>query len=554
MKFNILISKYIHYVLIILLFVITVIVTIYASLNCNFLFGDDNFYSLYSDYSEKIYDCLKFGIHGNGYIGYFLSKFFSFGLPNILGIHPADFIGWGHGAIKGFFTAGILLLIANWGCFYYKSKILYVILYASVILYFFLIVSESAVMMSYYTYYRYFFSMLFWCIFWYYIAKNIVIKSKHINYFYLISVSICGFIIGTSIEINIFSSLLCASFLIVYSFFINKFIKDKQKIKSLKIFLDRRFYIPVFFLFLGAFLFILNSGWFHVASDLRGLGKTTLTISLVLEYIKSYYEILIKNYNMFFYIFISIYITTIYFAIKKKEIKKIIFINFYLISLYAVLFSLVLLGKTSYDNDFWIYHNNIIFLYKISLAAVFLCYFSYLMKNIININIVKKLKKQIIVILFLFSIILIKPVYNIIQADISIIDNECLYQWKCKAYIMEKILRFYYLKNLVPILPKQEIMSWYFDSWRNNSYEEKEFYTENLITDSYYPRIYKDNKSRKLGYKLSDNAINIFYKNGGVFSEEELQNIKFQRLLNNDFILNKNKTPQNIKQILSKEI
>lgn len=69
---------------------------------CSF-WGDDSFYAVYSHAYETYFDCLFGDVrneHGGYYIGLFLCKFLSFGLPNLLGIHPADFVGIGHGFIR----------------------------------------------------------------------------------------------------------------------------------------------------------------------------------------------------------------------------------------------------------------------------------------------------------------------------------------------------------------------------------------------------------------------------------------------------------------------
>lgn len=52
--------------------------------------------------------------------------------------------------------------------------------------------------------------------------------------------------------------------------------------------------------------------------------------------------------------------------------------------------------------------------------------------------------------------------------------------------------------------------------------------------------IYKNNDATTLGVILDDNALEKFYAKGGTFSEKELEELKFERLKNDDFVLNKN--------------
>ena len=98
-----------------IIFLVTIFVTwIMFSITKNGSFwGDDYFFSLYY-YNEGIFSCLidkNFANqHGGGYIGLFLSKFFSFGLPNLLGLHPSNYVGGAHAIVKGVIT--IITLIA----------------------------------------------------------------------------------------------------------------------------------------------------------------------------------------------------------------------------------------------------------------------------------------------------------------------------------------------------------------------------------------------------------------------------------------------------------
>ena len=194
-------------------------------------------------------------------------------------------------------------------------------------------------------------------------------------------------------------------------------------------------------------------------------------------------------------------------------------------------FSLIFLGKTNYDGDFWLTHPNIIFLFRMLIIYPILYCSSYVYKNLEVIKLFNKSKIKnficlLIIVLLLNPLVKIPKQYDGFDAT-----------FKRKAYIMEKLLRFYYLRNERAILPKNAILLHDFDPWTSDV--NAPYYIGNQITDSYYPRIYKDEKSRKLGYELNNNAMNMFYKLGGSFSKEELEDIKFARLFNEDFVLNK---------------
>ena len=173
-------------------------------------------------------------------------------------------------------------------------------------------------------------------------------------------------------------------------------------------------------------------------------------------------------------------------------------------------------------------------------------FLNYMYKNLKELNFPKWSKAEI----FIFPVII--AVLSAVMYDIQIHKEPGIQDitLKRKAYMMEKILRFYYLKKERPILPKEILSGNDFGSWDHENVGEYD--RENKINSSYYPRIYKDNISAELGYSLEDNAFEKFYKAGGTFSADELENIKFSRLFSEDFVLNKNYSDNEIQQILEK--
>lgn len=538
--------------IIILLCIFVIILITYFSQNCNFLFGDDGYFSLYWSNDESFFSCFNFSIHGGGYIGLFLTKFLCFGLPNMLCIHPADFISVPHGIIKGVLTSFILILITNFCSFFKMSKKLYLLIFSTIIVLFFKFFTESSIIMSNYNFYRYFFSLLFLSIFLNYILKNILVKRNKISYKNLILASVSGFVAGTSIEINIFSLLTFVSLIYIYYVIVNKFFKGKNIFKSLKINLDKNFYIPSFFLILAVLLVTSSKIGFQQMAAQRGLGGTLITTSLLKNFVSDYFNLYFMQ-NIFFWLFIAVlFICALVFAVRKNEIRKIIFPPLFIISVITVYFSLVLLGKTGYDGNFWFFHNNLIFLFKMLMIYPSLYLLSYLYSKSLTVKYIKS-KKLKIVLFILFIICMYKPFYNVIDFNIKLNRQilDYMYGYKRKAYMVEKILRFYYIKNKRPILPQKAILSHDCDPWRflgEGNYNN--YFIGNIMTSSYYPRIYKDKKSIDMGYELSDDAVKIFYKLGGTFSKEELENIKFSRLLNDDFVLNKDFSQTEIKNII----
>ena len=159
-----------------------------------------------------------------------------------------------------------------------------------------------------------------------------------------------------------------------------------------------------------------------------------------------------------------------------------------------------------------------------------------------------KLINGISVFIIILSVLMIpklKYINEIKQTDISIVYNKY-------AYIGEKMLRFYYLKNKTPYLINFDYKKYAIEDYPS-LYSKIDFVKtpdlctkENLYTLTYYPKIYKDNKSIELGLCYSDDALERFYKEGGQFTKAEFEHIIFSRLLDDDFVLNRNLTPKEI--------
>ena len=102
-----------------------VIFLIFYIQNFSTFWGDEIYFSIYN-IEENIFSCLfdskYLQMHGAGYIGMFLSKFLSSGLPLKLNLHPSDFIHNEFGIIKGILTVITLLSICSISKMFNKSK------------------------------------------------------------------------------------------------------------------------------------------------------------------------------------------------------------------------------------------------------------------------------------------------------------------------------------------------------------------------------------------------------------------------------------------------
>lgn len=532
--------------LILYLIVSAALITLIIKLCSNNMFAGDDFGYAFSD---DIFSTL-FGIysdtHGGGYLGYFFCQFFCFFLPIKLNIHPQDFICSPiHSIIKGIFACSVLLITANYINFYKKDISNKFFCYFFIILYFLYSTafSESKIFEINYNFYRYVLSLLFFEVFVHFILKNVLNKEYKPDKIMLLIACVCAFITGTSSEILFFTSATFVGFIFIYNLiilFISKIKKDLKFKDEYKLNLNLNFYLPVIFLYTAIYMFINNDGYKIVAND-RGMDNIVINFDILKEFIYYYVQIYFKYDITYWLIFIPVLAASFYYAYKNKEIQNVILPFFINISVLTVIFSLILCGKTNdemsislFSNcEYFLSHCNIVFIYKMIIIYPFILLMSYLIKN----N-----EKSKFILYFILGIMIIyfacmhKNIINKISPFIHNLPKK-------EFYIAEKILRYEYLLNETPYLPYSEELKnmdlgYLRDGNENTSckYYNNNDFLEDIFINQYYPQIYKDFESIKKGYCVSEDAYEKYIEKGGKFSEEELKDIKFQRLLNDDFV------------------
>lgn len=475
--------------------------------------GDDFFFARYNSYETYFY-CMKMSsFHGGGYIGLFLCKFISFGLPVLLNIHPNDFLCCQANIIRGGFACITLLIFSRFTVFLNKSKLIYSCAYLFTASYFFFYALKSNVIIVNYNYYRYFFSLLFLGIFLLYLYKNLTEKSEKTNYLKLITATICGFIAGTSVEINIFLT----------SFFIGLIILCNIFFKKNRFHTDINFYIPSAGLYSAMILFTTSAQFKNIASE-RGMAHIQITFDMLKEYLHLYYKVCVREEFIYWIIFTVLLIICIKYAIQRKETNKIIFPILLQISIHTVMFSLILCGKTFTDCPsprFYLYHHNIVFLYRMLLLFPIFLLTDYSL-NIRNTKQTKILTAAIFIILGF--------IYTIYSLQLSDFYVNLLKEAKKQQYMYEKIIRYYHLQNKTAKVPDFFVQQYI-------ELNMEKFHKPILIHSM--DLTYKDKIASQLGYRIIPDGLEVYYKDGGTFSDEELNKIKFSRLLDNDFVLNK---------------
>ena len=247
--------------------------------------------------------------------------------------------------------------------------------------------------------------------------------------------------------------------------------------------------------------------------------QISISLDIIKDFLTYFCKICFNFEAIYWLLFIPSMIICLYTAKKRNEIKKFVFPILYVFALLTTLFSLILCGKTNVDmsipafelGGYWITHNNIIFLYKmLLLIPLFIC-LSYIFR--------KSQIKTILISSFIFILILTSTIkeetfqYIIYKANNNI-------RAKQGNYIIEKIMRFFYLNNEEIQLQKL------YKNAKTLHYAED----PNLYINTYIRRIYKDMDTKKITYTLTDNAVKEFIQKGGSISKTELENIKFQNL------------------------
>lgn len=529
--------------LMISLFFIEIIV--YLSRNAAF-FGDDLSYGLYS---RGIFDMFLLSensslskIHGGGYLCLFLTGFFNFHLPNMLNMHPSDFISAPHGVIKGVFYCLIVFSIINFSQVYKKSKLVYILLFSYVFLYSISVIINinSFVISTNHAFYRYLLPLVFFSFFWSYIYKNIIffnIKQSNIK---LISASICGLIIGTSIEILFGVSILLSLFIIVWNLF---------HIKSPKIYrynLNKNFYIPISCLYAGVIAFTSSEGFKSVA-NVRGMGHISLNLSDIKEFCTIFFQMYIADYIIIWVLFIVCAVVAVLLSGRKRyNLKKVIFPLIMQFSITVIIFSLILCGKTYYEEGkFWLAHPNIQALYSIIILYGLLMlysfaarYFSFFIKD-------KKIITAAAIILFTLAAgYTIFDIYKKLPSSYCYNNDGLMAIAKRNNYIAEKIFRFYYLQNKIPVLPI-ELNNWQnplpdYSLWyRDCKITQENCCEESIFNLNYYPRVYEHENAKTVKYCFSKTGWDDYFKQGGKLGTRELKNIRFGNLYDKDFVKGK---------------
>ena len=536
----------VYSIAVIMVAIATLVILIFTS-GSHCFFGDDIMFGIYEP-GENIIDCLFKNAgneHAGGYFSRFLTKFFCTGLPMLLNIHPADFMCWGQSFFQAIFTIWFFQTYIKYLYFLKKIKSMYFIFYLFVCVFYFYTIertSSTYILTNNNNFWRYTFTLVFFNIFFFYLYEMLIKKnvrmSKLTYILFFFSIVVCM----TNLELLMYSCALFIVIVLIYNI-IRKYMIIGNEHCNLYI-NKEKFFIPITLCFVTMLLFI-NSDGYKFMHGYRVVLDINYIKFIFHDFCVSYYTILFKDFVFYWIIFILTFCVAIRISTAKKENIKIILPAIMQICVLVVLFSLIICSKESNDGKLWLYRETIIFAYRmVSLIPIFI-YLDYIFKNLKNYKrIFIKSIYWMIILLIVFMLI-----FNINIWNKRIHSTEKSNLRKIN-YIAEKMLRFYYLKNETPYLYKYKfgddfgLHNFYRTKFNNNIDNMNKDITCNNGNKHiiyYFVKIYNEpeDKLKKLGVCYSDDAIDKFYANGGSFTKKELDNIYFERLKNDDFILEK---------------
>ncbi len=499
--------------LLVLVFLFFVLVNLFCY---SFIFADDT--ELYCNSFKELFVSPSNGL----FISSILCKLFAVFIPLHLDIHPSFFKSNYFCYIEAFI---FLLFIFIWNSLLFLNKKfnwLYSISFLFLLSTLFLFIEQQPFLLLF-TYEGLFRmllpSFLFIVLFYLFILniekKNFIVYSFIYILFFLCSIS------------NEFICIL--TFCGVSAYFILSY-------KNVKFNKELSLYI---FLILISFLCI--SILFKTGAFTR---KTTSSIDInylksmfgeILPFSISYFKYVIWDHMLFYGLLIfQSFILLIKYGNYKDVKETIKFIICFILGALIFFYMLIGLGKTHYfEGQYWVVHYDLHVMFNIILCAFNLSLLSLLLKyKLINDFIIG----------FLFSIFTFYFGFNIYDYY-SNLRNE-MKQWMVDIYKNEKAIRLANMKNEIIVFDEELYKDNY--NWglfySINDKEKNKLYPKSTYI-IFLNQFEKENKiNQYFMFSSKESFENAYKDNGGIFSEEELMDINFNKLKDRNFIMKSSKS------------
>lgn len=474
---------------------------------------DDDLYSVISDFWPD---------HGE-YLTAFLSEFFVLKLPELLHIHPQNFVD----------PYGVLIrsIIFVFGC-YVLASFVFVENCKKTFMPFFIVFAFYLILYSFHyeyrafylyaAFFRFYFPFVLSMLFWFIIYKNSLNDNKTDKKF-PISI-IIAFLAGYSSEfVSLFSS--AALLIIGFIKLLNKEIKY-----------NKNFFLS--FSFIAGNILVVIQSYYIFYSNCYIQGQN---VSLKL-FFNEYWNFVIVQH------FVPLLIIIALFFILKVMNKTDKSISIPLIGLtlspYIVMFLFIFCGFYHYDNSHsWLFHGHF---HQVIEDILFCIQFFMIGKVFSSLSENQNNKKNISIILLLIISFEICYCFDGFSKYCTYSKTSHKEDDKINTYITDKMFLFYILKNKPIILGNKFVHNtigivnpdiYSPDISETDVKNSRWFGYIGLI----YPNVAdlsKYNKSNKIYFKSEDDAKKEFYNNGGVFVDDEITELDFNKLNDKNFILN----------------
>lgn len=501
--------------IIILIFLIIIIIS-ELFLFSNFL---SNSFIWMDDVNTGICNSFKdiFSYPSNGIIiSSFFDRLFGVCIPKAINIHPSTFKGYYFNYIESFFIIVFTFIFSNFFLTKKKFDLFYVLgfLFCSATLFFIIQEQQNVhILFTYDGFFRMLLPSFLWIIIFYLLTDFDCISK--IKKFFISSLIFLA---------SISNEMICVSLIIGIPLY---FVFNLKKLK-----LSEIFYIISAILGL---IILIKTGAF-----LRKTNNFTFNTRFIINFFsdfaafsKDFIKYVFVNH---IYTFLLIIIQSTFLLIKTKKEEKVINTTKLILSFFigALCFFMCLkgLGRTHYDQgEYWIRHSDLHMIFSFMLYTFNFALMNLILKyNLIN----KKIFSILLILIFSIFTYLNVNYYNYMLQNF-------IKPYKYKYYKIEKILKLASIKNKIALFSiddpiYQYLWPFFFEftkTEKNKIYEQSSYiYYINQFSK-------EENKiTSKFMFVNNDEEETAFKQNGGIFTEEEIQNIDFNKLLDKNFILN----------------
>lgn len=519
---------------------VIVLITVFFTwfLSNDIFLGDD-----ISEILNLTPDTAKYNI--NGFFTGFITKIFCINLPLIFHIHPHQFSMTAGAFLR---AVNIALLCGIVSCFLFagREKKSYFGLGVLFSAYYFCYASsnlnvafknllniprfESEGSFFLITEYSHHFGQILSLILglaFIYLIVTCFINENFTDKKYIVPCCILGFLsASSSMYVSVIVGTFCALtglYYLILIFFVNR--------NSVKDFLnsDKKVFFPILFFCLGIIIFAFYPGYSsHIQTDFSFLNSLKIVVKGLLSTVPlEIASILILSTALYF---MALYKTTC--------IKRTIYSGFGILAgILIYLFMLSAEGKNltiSLADSF--------VLIRITLLSVIFLILGVCIRELETEPKVRKiLLSGFIIIYGLFSLVQLPFVFTTMSIWRAINQEN-----KTVLYCVEKMYRFYSLSGKTAVLPDDSLLR----IMKINCFLNDKSVTDETVkpqtlfkytdfTTGYYTTFYKNPQIVAYQFIPTDIAIRIFHAMGGEITKEEFEKPNFQKLYDDNFVLNK---------------